>query len=63
MERPTFVFEFASETLTALLNLSAEGKIKPIIGDRIPLFEAARAHEMMEKATVSGKIVLICSEQ
>lgn len=51
------------ETLTALLDLSAEGKIKPIVGGRIPLTEAARAHEIMEKATVSGKIVLICSEQ
>lgn len=51
------------ETLTALLNLSAEGKIKPVVGERIPLAEAARAHELMEKATVSGKIVLICNEQ
>ena len=51
------------ETLTTLLNLSAEGKIKPVVGERVPLAEAARAHELMEKAAVSGKIVLICSEQ
>jgi NADPH:quinone reductase-like Zn-dependent oxidoreductase len=51
------------ETLTALLSLLAEGKIKPVVGERIPLVEAARAHELMEKAAVSGKIVLICSEQ
>ena len=51
------------ETLTALLNLSAEGNIKPVVGERIPLAEAARVHEMMENAAVSGKIVLICSEQ
>ncbi len=51
------------ETLTALLNLLAEGKIKPVVGERIPLVEAARAHELMEKAATTGKIVLICSEQ
>ncbi len=51
------------ETLTALFNLLAEGKIKPIIGERIPLAEAARAHELMERAATTGKIVLICNEQ
>ena len=45
-----------------LLSLLAEGKIKPVIGERIPLIEAARAHELMEKAAVSGKIVLICNK-
>ena len=51
------------QTLAALLNLLAEGKIKPVVGERIPLFEAARAHDLMEKAATTGKIVLICSEQ
>ncbi len=51
------------ETLTALLNLLAGGKIKPVVGERIPLAEAPRAHELMEKAAATGKIVLICSEQ
>ncbi len=50
------------QSLTALLNLLAEGKIKPVVGERIPLFEAARAHELMEKAATTGKIVLICSK-
>ncbi len=50
------------ETLMVLLSLLAEGKIKPVIGERIPLIEAARAHELMEKAAVSGKIVLICNK-
>ncbi len=50
------------ETLTALLSLLAGGKIKPVVGERIPLVEATRAHELMEKAAVSGKIVLICNK-
>ncbi len=51
------------ETLTTPLNLLAEGKIKPVVGERIPLVKAARAHELMEKAATTGKIVLICSKQ
>ncbi len=50
------------ETLRALLDLLAEGRIKPVVGERIPLVEARRAHELMEDAAVSGKIVLICGE-
>ncbi len=50
------------ESLTALLNLLAEGKIKPVVGERIPLVEAVRAHELMENAATTGKIVLICNK-
>ena len=35
------------ETLTALLNLLVEGKIKPVVGERIPLVETVRAHELI----------------
>ncbi len=49
------------ETMTALLSLLARGKIKPVVGERIPLVEAARAHALMETAAISGKIVLICN--
>lgn len=45
-----------------LLNLLAQEKIKPIIAERIPLVNAVRAHELLESAAVSGKIVLICNE-
>jgi NADPH2:quinone reductase len=44
--------------LTTLLNLVAEGKIKPIIGARFPLAEASAAHALLEKAAVPGKIIL-----
>jgi NADPH2:quinone reductase len=46
-------------TAHRLLHRSAQVKN----GERIPLVEAARAHELMERAAVSGKIVLICNEQ
>jgi NADPH:quinone reductase-like Zn-dependent oxidoreductase len=47
------------EALTELLDSAATGKIKPVIADRIPLLEAARAHELLERGGHAGKVVLI----
>jgi NADPH2:quinone reductase len=46
-------------TLVKLLDLLAEGKLKPVIAERIPLVEAARAHELLDRGGYSGKIVLV----
>jgi len=50
------------ETLGELLGLLAAGKIKPVVAERIPLFEASRAHELLERGGYAGKVVLIPSE-
>jgi NADPH2:quinone reductase len=50
------------EDLTMLLNLLKEGKIKPIIAGRMPLNQAAHAHELLASGSVEGKIVLICND-
>jgi NADPH:quinone reductase-like Zn-dependent oxidoreductase len=47
------------ETLTELLDLLAAGKIKPVVAERIPLAEAARAHELLERGGYAGKVVLV----
>ena len=47
------------ETLTKLLDLLAEGRIKPVVAERIPLVEAVRAHELLERGGYAGKVVLI----
>jgi NADPH:quinone reductase-like Zn-dependent oxidoreductase len=47
-------------TLSELLEMLSAGKIHPVIGARIPLIEARRAHELVEKGGVVGKVVLIC---
>jgi NADPH:quinone reductase-like Zn-dependent oxidoreductase len=44
-----------------LLELCRRGLITPLIGARIPLAEARRAHELIDAAAVSGKIVLTCN--
>jgi NADPH2:quinone reductase len=49
------------ETLTELLDLLAAGKIKPVVAERIPLAEAARAHELLEHGEYAGKVVLVTS--
>lgn len=49
------------ETLTELLNLLAAGRIKPVVAERIPLAEAARAHELLERGGHAGKVVLVTS--
>jgi NADPH2:quinone reductase len=51
------------ETLTELLDLLAEGKIKPVVAERIPLAEAARAHELLERGGYAGKVVLVTSTE
>ena len=51
------------EDLTLLLNLLKQGKIKPIIAARMPLNQAAQAHELLASGSVSGKIVLICNDE
>ncbi|MBN1217345.1 MAG: zinc-binding dehydrogenase [Anaerolineae bacterium] len=49
------------ETLTELLDLLAEGKIKPVVAERIPLAEAARTHDLLERGRYAGKVVLVAS--
>lgn len=49
------------EDLSTLLNLLRDKKIKPMIADRIPLGEARRAHELIGRGSVRGKLVLVCN--
>jgi NADPH2:quinone reductase len=49
------------QDLTALLDLLQQRKIKPLIAQRFPLAEARRAHELLGKEGVTGKIVLVQS--
>jgi NADPH2:quinone reductase len=50
------------EDLTLLLNLLKQGKIKPIVAAKIPLNEAAKAHELLVGGSVEGKIILIFND-
>lgn len=54
--------EWFNEDLTQLFALLADRKIQPEIAKRLPLREAAQAHELLEQSRVTGKIVLLCQE-
>ncbi|MFN8160880.1 MAG: medium chain dehydrogenase/reductase family protein [Solirubrobacterales bacterium] len=47
------------EDFGALLELLREGRIHPVVADRMPLSEARRAHEMLESSADRGKLVLV----
>jgi NADPH:quinone reductase-like Zn-dependent oxidoreductase len=50
------------ETLAELLDLLAAGEIKPVVAERFPLAEAARAHELLERGGYAGKVVLVTND-
>jgi len=45
--------------MRALIEMLAAGKLKPRIHAKLPLTEAARAHEMLEAGEVLGKLLLV----
>ncbi len=47
------------EDFGALLELLREGKIHPVVAERLPLADARRAHELLESAASKGKLVLV----
>ena len=40
------------------LQLAAEGKIRPVIGKKLPLKDAAEGHRLVENKAVIGKVIL-----
>jgi NADPH:quinone reductase-like Zn-dependent oxidoreductase len=47
------------EDFGALVELLREGKIHPVVAERLPLSAARRAHELLESAASRGKLVLV----
>jgi NADPH:quinone reductase-like Zn-dependent oxidoreductase len=54
--------EWFPEDLSRLLVMLQEKTIRPVVAERLPLHDAGRAHELLERAGVSGKIVLMCQQ-
>jgi NADPH:quinone reductase len=47
------------EDFSVLLALFRDGRIHPVVAERLPLAEARHAHEMLETAAAKGKLVLV----
>lgn len=54
-----FKSALATEIETMVWPLIEQGKFKPVIYKTFPLYEAAKAHELMESSSHIGKIVLV----
>jgi NADPH:quinone reductase-like Zn-dependent oxidoreductase len=58
----TLFMERKRERLDQLAHLVSDGKLKPVVGETLPLADAARAHEMVEAGHVGGKVVLVITD-
>ena len=47
------------ERLSGLLESLGAGQLAPVVAERIPLRDAARAHELLERGGHAGKFVLV----
>jgi NADPH:quinone reductase-like Zn-dependent oxidoreductase len=47
------------EDFRAMLELLREGKLHPVVAERLPLADARRAHELLESSASKGKLVLV----
>ena len=46
------------DDISILLKLLEDGKLKPIIAEKFPILDAAKANALLESGNISGKIVL-----
>jgi NADPH:quinone reductase-like Zn-dependent oxidoreductase len=51
-----------AEDWSALFDLLAEGKIRPVVAETFPLLEAAKANALLESGQVTGNVVLLVPE-
>jgi NADPH:quinone reductase len=51
--------DWFAEDFTVLLELLREGKIHPVVAERLPFSEARRAHELLDQTAATGKLVLV----
>ena len=47
------------EDFRALLELLRLGEIHPVVAERLPLSDARKAHELLERTAATGKLVLV----
>lgn len=51
--------DWFAEDFEVLLELLREGKIHPVVAERLPFSEARHAHELLESSASKGKLVLV----
>ncbi len=51
--------DWFQEDFTALIEMLRRGDIHPVVAERLPLAEARHAHELLDSAASTGKLVLV----
>jgi NADPH:quinone reductase-like Zn-dependent oxidoreductase len=51
--------DWYKEDFGVLLELLRADKVHPVVAERLPLTEARRAHELLERSASTGKLVLV----
>jgi NADPH:quinone reductase len=51
--------EESAERTRAALALASDGRLRPVVGQRVPLAEAAAAHAAIEARATVGKTLLV----
>jgi NADPH:quinone reductase-like Zn-dependent oxidoreductase len=51
--------EWFREDFAVLLDLLRQGRIRPVVAERLPLAAARHAHELLDSAAAKGKLVLV----
>jgi NADPH2:quinone reductase len=51
--------DWFAEDFRALLELLRRDQIHPVVAERLPLSDARRAHELLERTAATGKLVLV----
>jgi putative PIG3 family NAD(P)H quinone oxidoreductase len=59
---PNSKSEIVAAVVESVWPMIAEGRVRPVIGARMPIQEAAEAHRMLSSGRVTGKIVLTLAE-
>ncbi len=51
--------EWFREDFRALLEMLRRGEIHPVVAERLPLADARRAHELLDRTAATGRLVLV----
>jgi NADPH2:quinone reductase len=51
--------EWFQEDFRVLIEMLRRGEIHPVVAERLPLSDARRAHELLERSAATGKLVLV----
>jgi putative PIG3 family NAD(P)H quinone oxidoreductase len=62
VDGPTGKSAIVSEVVASVWPMISDGRVRPVIGARVPIEQAAEAHRLLSSSEVAGKVVLTVSD-